>query len=125
MRPEQVILIGARDIDRPEQELLRQAGVRVIPPAEATAETVLREIGSAPVWIHIDWDVLEPDFVPAAYKVPDGLLPTQSKAILDALPPQQIAGVELAEFEASQTTTENREALTIILDTISPLFATR
>ncbi|MGE4327815.1 MAG: arginase family protein [Pseudodonghicola sp.] len=125
VHPDQVILIGAHDIDPAEQELLRQAGVRVIPPAEATAEAVLKAVGSAPVWIHIDWDVLEPDFVPAAYKVPDGLLPTQIKAILGALPPQQIAGVELAEFEASQSEVENRKALDIILDTVSPLLATR
>lgn len=125
VHPDQVILIGAHDIDPAEQELLRQAGVRVIPPAEATAEAVLKAVGSAPVWIHVDWDVLEPDFVPAAYKVPDGLLPTQIKAILGALPPQQIAGVELAEFEASQSEVENRKALDIILDTVSPLLATR
>lgn len=31
LRPEQIILVGARDIDQAEGELLRQAGVRIIP----------------------------------------------------------------------------------------------
>lgn len=125
LRPEQVIVLGARDIDRAEDELLRHAGVRVIPPAEATPDAVLRAIGQAPVWIHLDWDSLEPGFVPAAYKVPSGLLPGQIKAIFAALPSEQIAGIELAEFEAFEDEEQNGKALAIILDTVSPLFAAR
>ena len=57
LRPRQVILIGARDIDETEGELLQRAGVRIIPPTEATPETVLSAINGARVWVHIDWDV--------------------------------------------------------------------
>ena len=27
------------------------------------------------MWIHVDWDVLEPGYIPAAYRVGEGLLP--------------------------------------------------
>ena len=84
LKPEKVILVGAHDIDQAEGDLLRDAGVRIIPPAEVTPETVLSGIGDASVWIHVDWDVLEPGFVPADYKVPGGLLPTQIQAIFEA-----------------------------------------
>lgn len=123
LRPEQVILIGAHDIDAAEGDLLRQAGVRSISPAEATPEAVLAAIGSGPVWIHLDWDVLDPGYVPAAYKVPGGLLPGQVKAIFAALPAAQIAGLELAEFEACDDAAENARAVSVILDTVGPVFA--
>lgn len=124
LRPEQVVLVGARDIDSAEDELLRQAGIRILAPAEATPEAVLRLVGERPVWIHVDWDALEPGHVPAAYKVPGGLLPQQVRAIFAALPPERIAGIELAEFEASDDDAENNRALSIILDVVEPLITT-
>lgn len=124
LRPEQVILIGARDIDHAERELLRGAGVRIIPPAEVTPETVISAINGARVWIHVDWDVLEPGFVPADYKIPGGLLPAQLRAIFEAIPPVQLAGFELAEFQAPTDDSSSEAAISIILDTFSPLFQT-
>ena len=123
LRPGQVILVGARDIDPAEGELLRKAGVRILPPAEATAENVLAAVNGARVWIHVDWDVLEPGYVPADYQVPDGLLPTQLKAIFAKLPAEQFLGIELAEFNAPEDDASSDAAIAIILDTVSPLFA--
>lgn len=82
-------------------------------------------IGHAPVWIHVDWDVLEPDYVPAAYRVSGGLMPEQIKAIFAALPPEQIAGVELAEFDATQDQAKNSKAIATILDIVAPLLTGR
>lgn len=123
LRPEQVIIVGGRDIDEEEAALLRDAGVRVVPPSETTPDSILRAIGDAPVWIHVDWDSLEPGFVPAAYKVPDGILPGQLRAVFAALPREQVAGIELAEFEASADDDANAASLTVIKDIVSPLFA--
>lgn len=125
LRPEQVILIGARDIDQAEHELLLEAGVRIIPPVEVTPKTVLNAINGARVWIHVDWDVLEPGFVPADYNVPGGLLPAQLRAIFEAIPPTQLVGFELAEFQAPIDDSSSNTALSIILDTFAPLFETR
>ena len=119
--PRKVVLIGARDIDPPEAALLRGAGVRVIPPSEATPKAVLEAVGDADVWIHIDWDVLEPGFVPADYAVPDGIVPTQLRLIFEALPLDRVLGLEIAEFHPSSDETENEAALSTILEAISPL----
>lgn len=120
LRPEQVILIGARDLDPAESDLLQEAGVRVIPPREATPENVLNAVDGAPVWIHIDWDVLEPGFVPADYTVPDGMPPAQIRAIFEAIPPSRVLGIEVAEFNAPLAEAEADKAVAILLDIIAP-----
>lgn len=122
LRSDQLILIGARDIDLAERELLQRASIRIIPPAEATPETVLNAINGSNVWIHVDWDALEPGFVPADYKISDGILPTQLRAIFEAIPPSQILGIELAEFNAPVDVVASEKALSIILDIVAPIF---
>lgn len=124
LRSAQVVLIGARDIDPAERELLRSAGVRVIPPVDATPEAVVSALNGAQVWIHVDWDALEPGFVPADYQVPDGVLPAQLRAIFEAIPPTQMLGIELAEFNAPADETSSDKALAIILDIVAPVFET-
>ncbi|MFD3939163.1 arginase family protein [Streptomyces sp. NPDC058611] len=122
LRPEQAVLVGSRDIDQAERDLIRTAGVHVIPPKEATAQAILAAVGDAPVWIHIDWDVLEPGSVPADYTVPGGMLPTQIRAIFEAIPPARLLGVELAEFNAPRDPEDRERAVSIILDMVAPAF---
>ncbi|MBB3193462.1 arginase family protein [Roseateles terrae] len=122
LRPHQVMLVGARDIDPPEQALLTQAGVRILPPAQVTPEAVLAAIGTAPVWVHIDWDVLDPGHLPADYSVPEGLHPAQIRALFEAIPAGQLRGIELAEFNASLDEQVNAAALDVILDIVAPVF---
>ncbi|MEV6833746.1 arginase family protein [Streptomyces sp. NPDC051133] len=124
LRPAQAVLVGSRDIDEAEAALIAQHGVRVIPPAETTAATVLEAVGDRPVWVHIDWDVLEPGHVPADYTVPDGLLPEQIRAIFDALPAAQLRGVELAEFNAPLDDELSARAVETILAMVAPVFET-
>jgi arginase/N-omega-hydroxy-L-arginine amidinohydrolase len=116
------VLVGARDIDGAERRLLDAAGVRIIPPAQATPRNVLRAVGDAPIWIHIDWDVLEPGYLPADYSVPDGLVPAQIRALFEAIPLDRIRGIELAEFNASTDEATNEKAVAVILDMVAPVF---
>lgn len=122
LRSEQVIIIGGRDIDEEEAAMLAKAGVRIIAPAQTTPETVLQAIGDTPIWVHVDWDVMEPDFIPAAYKVADGLMPQQLRDLFAALPKDKIAGIELAEFEAGDDAAANNTALAVLEEIITPLF---
>ncbi|WDZ80136.1 arginase family protein (plasmid) [Ensifer adhaerens] len=121
----QVIIVGARDIDPAEADLLKQAGVRILSPAEATPETILSIIGDAPVWIHVDWDVLEPNQVPAAYAIDNGLRSGQLRAIFEAIPEGQIAGIELAEFEAVRDVVKDGAAIECLLEIVGPLLGAR
>lgn len=119
--PKNVIVIGGRDIDPAEADLMADAGVRIIPPSQATPEVILSEIGDRDIWIHVDWDALEPNNIPAAYAIADGLLPETLRRIFAALPVHRIVGLELAEFEASGNWLEDEKALKIIADIISPV----
>lgn len=119
--PSQVALVGARDIDPAERELLDSAGVRIFSPAASTPDAVRASAGDRPVWIHVDWDVLEPGFIPAAYKVPEGLLPHQVAAIFAALSAAAVRGVELAEFEAGASEVPERVSVELIVETFQAL----
>ena len=121
LEPEQVIVVGARDIDPAEAQLLADAGATVLTPAESTPERVAQLVAGREVWIHVDWDVLEPGYIPAAYRVPDGLMPHQVARIFAALPAHLIRGVELAEFEDGDEDVPARLSVELILETFQAL----
>lgn len=121
LRPDQAILVGSRDIDEAERRVLSEAGVRIIPPTEATGQAVADAAAGSRVWIHIDWDVLEPGFVPGDYKVPNGLLPQQLREILQAFKPEQIVGIEMAEFAVSGDTAADAAGFHTVLDIVTPV----
>ncbi|GAB3599163.1 arginase family protein [Microbacterium tumbae] len=121
LAPERVIVVGGRDIDPAEAELLSDAGVTVLPPAESTPERIAALVDGRHVWIHVDWDVLEPGFVPAAYRVPEGLLPHQIADIFAALPAGSLKGLELAEFEDGDSEIPSRVSVELILETFQAL----
>lgn len=118
--PGKLILVGTRDIDPDEEVLLDRAGVRRIRPEEASVERVLDECGEAPLWIHVDWDGLEPGHVPAAYRVPNGLGTDFVRDLFGAIEQDQVSGLELAEFEATGDETADRKALNEILEMFGP-----
>lgn len=121
IEPKQVIVVGGLDIDPAEAELLADAGVTVLPPSESTPERVLELTAGRPVWIHVDWDVLEPGYIPAAYRVGGGLLPHHIAAIFAALPSESVRGVELAEFEAGDTEVPERVSVELVMETVQHL----
>lgn len=121
LNPAQVALVGARDIDPAERELLDASGIRTLTPAESTPAAISSFVGDRPVWIHEDREVLEPGYIPAAYKAPDGLYPHQIAAIFSALPRESIRGIELTEFEAGETETPGRLSMELILETLQLL----
>lgn len=123
LRPERVIILGGRDIDAEEADLLAKAGVRVYRPEDVKPASVLAAVGGARVWLHVDWDALEPGSVPAAYAVPGGLTPDQLRDVLAVLPHERVLGIELAEFEAFGDAEVDEAALAKLAWMIEPLFA--
>jgi arginase/N-omega-hydroxy-L-arginine amidinohydrolase len=119
--PTQVIIVGGRDIDTAEAELLDRAGVTVLSPSRSTPERVVEAVAGRDVWIHVDWDVLEPGYIPAAYRVAQGLLPHEIAAIFAALPSDQVRGVELAEFEDGDPEVPAHVSVELILQTVQAL----
>jgi len=72
VRPEDVVLIGVRDLDGGEKQLMRQAGVTVYTMKEVDrmglpriAEETLGRLGSLPrLHVSFDADVLDPEIAP-------------------------------------------------------------
>jgi arginase family enzyme len=122
--PRQAILVGSRDIDEHERALIARHGVRHLTTATATADNLRREIGASPVWVHVDWDVLDPGHIPADYVVPNGLTPEQMTSLFAAISPEQLVGVELAEFNAPDDPVVTDDALKILTRIVSPLLTT-
>lgn len=123
--PARTLVIGARDVDADEQALLEAHAVRLVSPTEVDFGSVVSAIGDAPVWIHIDWDAMEPGYVPADYKVAGGLLPHQLQDLFSAIPPGRVRGLELAEFHPGQDDHKNQLAIATVLDIISPLLSSQ
>ena len=117
--PDQVLMVGARDVDPGEHAELDLAGVRRIERPSDVADAV----DGAPVYVHLDLDVLDPDIFPAQFAVPGGLSDTGLRRLLDevAMAAESIVGVEITAFEAPEDLGE-REALgEIAADVITPL----
>lgn len=119
--PAQVIVIGARDIDPAEADLLASAGVQVLAPGESTPARIAELVDGREVWIHVDWDVLEPGYIPAAYRVAGGLLPHEVADIFAALAKDRIRGIEFAEFEYGDAEVPSGVSIELIIETFQAL----
>ena len=61
--PSNVLLVGAREFDQPEEDYLPGSGIRSLEVSEATADAVVEAIaamGAKRIYVHIDLDVLDP-----------------------------------------------------------------
>ncbi len=121
LTPDQLVMVGVRDIDEAEAELINKHNICIIPPDEATPEVVKLAVGDRPVWLHIDWDVMEPGYIPADYSVEGGISPKQLQSILEILTPNQVKGIELAEYLPPVSKEDETRAILHIVEIISPL----
>lgn len=119
LRSNLVTIVGGRDIDDGEQKLLDANDVTVLPPEGYSLEALRSIVRDRPIWVHIDWDVLEPGYIPADFAVTGGLLPKQIEEILAEFAPQ-IRGLEVAEFHVSGAQSDPSGALKCIIETLRP-----
>ncbi len=96
---ENVILAGVRDIDPPEQALIRDAGIHLIPPHNSFVDELKAAIAGSPVYIHLDCDVLNPGLVPTEYQHEGGLTLSDLHAACEAMAENGVVGLEVAEFQ--------------------------
>ena len=96
---EAVVLAGVRDLDVGERTNLEATGATVLPPGETLAAEVEDALGDAPVYVHLDVDVLAGEFAPAAYPAPGGLTPDELERVLVAVAERgEVAGLEVTAF---------------------------
>ncbi|WWC64646.1 uncharacterized protein I303_107257 [Kwoniella dejecticola CBS 10117] len=126
IREENVILVGSRDLDECEKELIDQGKIKLIAPTKKY--NIVRELVDAAkgkkVFIHLDCDVLEPGMVPTDYKVPNGLSLQQLQSAIQGLAEScDVLGIELSELEYGDNEEQTQMAAETLVDTIKPLLA--
>jgi arginase len=95
-----VVLVGSRDLDPDERELVASGVLTLVPPGPNLADELGELISDRPVYIHLDCDVLDPGIVPTEYRVPGGLSLMDLERAAARLARNRLIGLEIAEFES-------------------------
>jgi arginase family enzyme len=97
---DRVVLAGVRDLDPGERELLERSAATVI--GASVVETLVaakNALDGAPVFVHLDTDVLDPEHFPAAVPAPDGLHPDKLYDLIDSvLEDCELLGLEITNY---------------------------
>jgi arginase len=99
--------------------------VRVIAATDGVIDTgrVIEAVDGAPVWLHIDTDVVDPLYLPAEYRVEGGLHPAVLRVLLrELVRASEIVGFELTEFEAPLNPGRRARAVQTVIRMIEPVF---
>lgn len=114
------VLVGARDLDPPEQQLVDDGTIGLIPVSDTMAEELRELVDRRPVYVHIDCDVLEPGTVPTDYHVGGGMTLGQLHACAEVLATTDVVGLEVGELEAPGGS-DGAGPATKLLDALEPL----
>jgi arginase len=121
--PERVVLAGVRDLDSGERELLEGSAATVI--GASTVETLVavkNALDDAPVFMHLDLDVIDPEHFPAAVPAPGGLHPDKLYDLLDSVVEDcELVGLEVTAFEAPEAEQERLAATETAMHVLEPL----
>jgi arginase len=119
---ERVVLAGIRDLDPGERELLERSPATVIgaSPVE-TLVAAKNALDGAPVFVHLDLDVLDPEHFPAAVPAPNGLHPDKLYDLIDSvLEDSELVGLEVTAFEAPEDEGERAVATETAMYVLEP-----
>ncbi len=123
--PREVVLAGVRDLDGDERQALERSSVTVIgaSPIE-TLVAVTNALDGAPVYIHLDLDVIDPEEMPAKFPAPNGLRAEKLFDVLEAVASSsKLVGLEITAFEAPDEEEERQAAAATVMHVIEPLLA--
>jgi arginase family enzyme len=96
--PRRVVMSDGRDLDPAEREELDRAGVPVVPPAG-----VADAVRGQRVFLHLDFDILDPSVMPAGVPAPGGLSADELRALMvDLADAVELIGVELTALETPE-----------------------
>lgn len=119
---ENILLVGARDLDPSELELIASGTVQLVrTDSPNIADAVIKAIANRPIYVHLDCDVLEPGLVPTDFRVEGGLSLETLFTIFTALSKTEILGIEIAEFQYTWATGMKAASPIGLIDAIQPL----
>ena len=123
VRPEDVVLIGVRDLDDGEKRLMRDAGVTVYTMKEVDrlglpkiADETLSRLGALPrLHVSFDADVLDPEIAPGVgTPVPGGLTYREAHLLMELFADaKRVTSLDLVEVNPILDR-ENRTANTMV-----------
>jgi arginase family enzyme len=105
--PAHVVVSDGRDLDPAEREEMDRAGVSVVPPAG-----VASAVRGERVFVHLDFDVLDPAEMPFDFPAPDGL----TLAALGALLAELASAAEIVGAELTSIPPDHARSLVELLD---------
>jgi arginase len=120
--PAAVVLVGVRELDRAERELLERSPVTVIGASLETLVATQNALDRQPVYVHVDLDVVDPDHLPVEFPAPGGLAPDKLYDLLEAVADEcEVVGLEVTAFSAADDPLEQASAASTALHAIDPL----
>lgn len=126
--PGTVIHAGARyapdDFDAAGHRQAQASAITMVEVSPTMTEHVLGALGSAPVYVHLDPDVLDPSANPVAYGRPGGLLPEQLVGLLGAVAARgPVLGAEVTAFHSSDDGSERAGVTQLLGEAVTALLA--
>ena len=118
-----VTLAGVRDLDPEERVTLEGTDATVI--GASVTETLVaakNAIDGAPVYVHLDVDVIDPEAVPVQDPVPGGLPPEKLYDLLEAVVEEsELVGFEVTAFDMPEDEEARQAAAEVVIHVLEPL----
>ena len=120
---DRLVLAGVRDLDSGERELLERSQATVIGASVVeTLVAVKNALDGAPVFIHLDLDVLDPEEFPAVFPTPGGLSSDKLYDLMEAVAEDsELVGIEVTAFEAPGDPDELADAAETAMRVLDPI----
>jgi arginase len=120
---ERLVLAGVRDLDDGERELLERSAATVIGASVVeTLVAVKNALDGAPIFIHLDLDVIDPEEFPAAVPAPGGLSSDKLYDLMEAVAEDsEVVGIEVTAFEAPDDPDELADAAETAMRVLNPV----
>jgi arginase/N-omega-hydroxy-L-arginine amidinohydrolase len=120
-----VVLAGVRDLDPDERVLLERSDAIVIGASVLeTLVAVKNALDGAPVYVHLDVDVLDPEGAPVQDPVSGGLAADKLFDVLEAVvEDSELVGFEVTAFDMPDDPDERDRAADLVMHVIEPLLA--
>ncbi len=121
LRMDQIVLVGARDLDPFEEELINSNGIPIITPKGDLAANLRKAIAGRPIYVHLDCDVLNPGIVPTDIVVDGGLSLDDLRSCAEVIAAHEFVGIEIAEFQNAWERGGDAVSADPLLDALAPL----
>jgi arginase len=119
LKPSDVILVGTRELDPPEDAYLAESKIPLLEAADVTAKKLLAAVsatGATRVYVHIDLDVLDPaEFEGLDSPVPFGLSAAKLVELIRAVKAKyDVVGAGITEFAPTSPENATQDLPTIL-----------